>query len=54
MTRPRRGNVEVKFTFERRSRTALTVVIRSPHTGHLTGDSSVYSASNFFSGVEIS
>ena len=41
--RPRRGRVEVKFTCERRRRTALTVLIFLPHAGHLIGHSSVYS-----------
>src|SRR5262245_43871269 len=45
ITRPRRGRVDVKFTFDRSSRIARTVMMRSPHPGQRTGDSSAYSAS---------
>ena len=44
-TRPRRGNVEVKFTCMRSSRTAFSVEISSLQYGHFTGVSSLYTAS---------
>ena len=44
-TRPRRGSVEVKLTWSRRSLTAFSEVMVSPQCGHLTADSSRYTAS---------
>jgi hypothetical protein len=40
-TRPRRGSVDVKFTWSRSNRTAFNVVTISLQCGHFTGDSSL-------------
>ena len=45
-TRPRRGRVDVKFTWSRSSLTAFSVDTVCPQWGHLTGVSSRYTASN--------